>query len=354
MDACLRELRGRKIELLVSFFSTDDQAPFSRDQFMWLHTDCRALEWRNTKSIDRRRLVADLDDFRPDLLVVSGWNHSGYRVAARHFRNRAVRLLCMDNPWDETLKQWVGRLIAPLYVRPLFDGAFVPGERQFQFARRLWFADGEISTGCFAPDTARFTPLQIGGERHSLGFLCVGRLAEEKGTRVLIDAYLRYRQLSASPWRLSVAGTGPLKGLLEGIAGIDDMGFVQQDAMPALMQRQACLVVPSLWDHWGVQISEAATAGLPIIATTTCGAAVHLVRDGCNGYVVPPGDAVALARAMLRMETSQRREEFCENSLALSRQFTPRIWADNLLSHPAICSAQFEEVSGGRNRSATT
>ena len=336
LDASLRECRRRDIELLVSWFRADRQAPFTDAQFEWLRSDGRGLEWQGSGHIDRDRLVEVLESFSPEVLLVSGWNHPSYRYAARRFQGRAVRLLCMDNPWEGRPRQWLGRAVAPWYVRPLYEGAFVSGERQFQFARRLGFSAGQIVTGLYAPDSERFQCREDSTACGRAGFLYVGRLSPEKGIATLVEGYRRYRARSGAPWLLTIAGTGPLQALVSSAEGVRPLGFVQPDDLPSVMSRHACMVVPSLQEPWGVQISEGVTAGLPIVATSACGATVHLVRDGFNGYVVPPGDPDALARAMLRAETNPRLDRFGDNSRKLAAQFTPQLWADNLLSHPSI------------------
>ena len=330
LNACLRELDRRGASIFTSWLRSSNAAPFDEDAFGWLRTK-HSREWKDSASIDGADLIAGLEDFQPEILLVSGWNHPGYRAAARHYRGRATRLLAMDNPWEERPKQWLGRLIAPWYVRPLFDAAFVPGERQFQFARRLGFADDEIRIGLYAPDSEAFRrPSNAPAER--IGFLFVGRLVDDKGIATLAQGYLRYRELCDAPWDLTVAGTGPLGRLLEGIPGVEQLGFVQPSALPALMHRHACLVVPSVRENFGVQILEGATAGMAIIATTACGAAVHVVRDRLNGKIITPRDREALSKALAYVEQSFNASDFSHASETLARQFTTRLWADEVLS----------------------
>jgi len=330
LNACLRELDRRGVTVFTSWFRSSSAAPFDEDAFGWLRTK-HSREWKDSASIVTPDLIAGLEDFRPEILLVSGWNHPGYRAAARCFRGRAIRVLAMDNPWEERPRQWLGRLIAPWYVRPLFDAAFVPGERQFQFARRLGFADGEIRIGLYAPDTEAFRR-PVDAPAQGQGFLFVGRLVEDKGIATLAAGYRRYREVSESPWALTVAGTGPLGRLLEGIPGVEQLGFVQPSALPALMHRHACLVVPSQRENFGVQILEGATAGMAIIATTACGATVHVVRDRLNGNVIPAADPGALSKALAYVERSFKASEFSHASESLARQFTTKIWADEVLS----------------------
>ena len=106
---------------------------------------------------------------------------------------------------------------------------------------------------------------------------------------------------STTRGRSSWAAPGPEAARLAGIEGVDLLGFVQPDSLPALLARSGCLVLPSRFEPWGVVVHEAAAAGLPVVCTSVAGAASRLVLDGYNGVVVPPGDPGALARALLRI-----------------------------------------------------
>jgi len=330
VNACLRECARRDIQLFTSWFRASGSAPFDDSPFAWLRTR-QSREWSGSEAIDGKDLIAGLEDFKPQMILVSGWNHPGYRVVARHFAGRATRILCMDNPWEETPRQWLGRLVAPWYVKPLFDGALVAGERQFQFARRLGFEDSQIQIGLYAPDSDAFRPSPGLNPETRRGFLFVGRLSPEKGIATLAEGYRRYRAHSSSPWTLAIAGTGPLRHLIDDIEGIELLGFVQPAHLPALMHSKGCLVVPSLHEPFGVQIVEGATAGLALIATTACGASCHLLRHGYNGLLIAPGRSSQLFQAFSEIATHHKLSEMGARSVNLAAQFTPSIWADNLL-----------------------
>jgi glycosyltransferase involved in cell wall biosynthesis len=116
-------------------------------------------------------------------------------------------------------------------------------------------------------------------QRHA-NFLFIGRLVSLKGVEELAGAYLAYREQVSKPWGLKVAGSGPLENLLRRIPGVDLLGFVQPTAVRELMRDARCFVLPSRWEPWGVVIHEAAAAGLPIIATYSCGATTMFVGTG--------------------------------------------------------------------------
>src|SRR6266849_7649266 len=106
-------------------------------------------------------------------------------------------------------------------------------------------------------------------------------------------------------------------------------GFVQPKLLPHLFANAGCLVLPSLFEPWGVVIHEGAAAGLPIICTSACGAAVHLVNDR-SGFVVPAGNVEELALALSRFThlADDTRQAMSAASFDLSLQYTPVRWAD--------------------------
>ena len=77
-------------------------------------------------------------------------------------------------------------------------------------------------------------------------------------------------------------------------------GACPSDRIAGIYGSCDCLVLPTLHDGWGVVLNEAASVGMPIISTTECGAAWHLIEDGKNGFRVPANNADALREAMER------------------------------------------------------
>jgi len=318
--------RGNSV--LLSIFEPNQVAPYSNDLLKGLPVGS-VLQWKRGV-VDSEALARRLHAFEPDVALISGWNHRAYRQAARMLsRTRAVRVLCMDNPWEETPKQILGRVVAPVYISPYFDVAFVGGERQAQFARRLGFADSEIHQGVFAADPKVFFS-EVSFAERQVGFVFLGRLSPEKGIRELMLAYQSYRDSSPDPWPLTVAGVGPQDWYVTEAEGVRELGFVQPDALNKLLNANQCLVAPSLREPWGVQIHEATSAALPVICSSACGSAVHLVRDGFNGLIVPPGDVPSLARAFHQVESNRRLGDWSTASASLAKQFSPTLWVRTL------------------------
>jgi glycosyltransferase involved in cell wall biosynthesis len=134
-----------------------------------------------------------------------------------------------------------------------------------------------------------------------------GRLVREKGVDVLLRAFARVTgQIPEA--RLMIYGEGPERRRLEelrGELGITDnvtlLGFRPHEEMAPAYSRAWALAVPSRWEEpFGVVAPEAMMVGTAVVASR-CGGLAEIVRDGQTGYLVPPGDADALATALLRL-----------------------------------------------------
>jgi glycosyltransferase involved in cell wall biosynthesis len=156
-----------------------------------------------------------------------------------------------------------------------------------------------------APGFAPPEPDQVAAAREDLSgangsaVFAVGRLAEQKGFAVLIDAAARWQGRDPCP-RLAIAGEGPLAGALASQAravGVPVRFLGRRDDVPALMAAADVVVVPSLWDGQPLVVQEALRSGRPLVASRV-GGIPHLTGEDA-ALLVPAGDAAALAAAVL-------------------------------------------------------
>jgi len=333
LNACLKELAGREdVKLFVSHRAPDESAPFDESQFGWI--DNRFM-WRT--QCDFESLDSRVHEFAPDIMVLPSWHIPSYRRIAKEYTGKSWRVMAMDNPWLGTLRQRLGVLIAPYYVQRMADAVWLPGERQAVFARKLGFSERRILRGLYSCDQSEFAQKHI--ERvasarpvpHS--FLFAGRFVTAKGVDVLGEAYRLYRSKCADPWPLMCCGTGPMQRILEGIPGIQIEGFVQPGQMPSKFAVAGCFVLPSKSEPWGLVIHEAVSAGLIVLASESVGAAVHLVQPNYNGFIFGREDVEGLAALLSRVSsaTDTQLDAMSQASHALSKQYSPSLWADTLL-----------------------
>jgi glycosyltransferase involved in cell wall biosynthesis len=139
----------------------------------------------------------------------------------------------------------------------------------------------------------------------SLQILFLGRLGPRKGIPELLTA-LANPGLHDQAWRATLAGDGDVDtyraiAAEHGLNGrIVFPGWVGVDAVSEFLGQAHVLLLPSHAEGLPMSVLEAFAAGVPVVCTPV-GGLPELVVDGVNGLVVPPGDAGALAVAILRL-----------------------------------------------------
>lgn len=328
--ACFRKLREMyDVELLVVRVPAAENAPFDDRHFDWID---RLYDRHEMTVEDMRQLIWD---FSPDAVLLAGWFDRGYLKVARSMRDEGVPVVSgCDSQWRGTWKQRVARVVSPWYLHSAIDVLWTSGERQRQFAHRLGYTGDCCWTGYYAcnwPEFAQVHEKQT--SEMSPGFLFVGKYSSEKGIDVLVEAYRRYRRQHPSPWKLECAGAGELRPMLQEEPGIEDRGFVQPDQLSDVLRNATAFVLPSRREPWGVVLQEAAAAGMPLICSEECGAGVHLVQDGYNGYTFETTNEAHLARCLSRLseKSEGKLAAMGDRSHQLSKQYTPPRWARTLV-----------------------
>jgi glycosyltransferase involved in cell wall biosynthesis len=183
-----------------------------------------------------------------------------------------------------------------------------------------------------------FSPLTgaVAGPRSPDRFLFVGRLNEQKGIALLLEA-LAASGLGAS---LDVVGDGDGRAALEsraralGVAArVRWLGAQSQEQLVPLYRAATAVVVPSEGEGLGLVAVEAQLCETPVIAFRS-GGLPDVVSDGTTGLLTPPGDISALAAAMDAMLTRDDRGASLGKAgrdAALAR-FSPNVVASHYAS----------------------
>lgn len=264
----------------------------------------------------------------PKLVLMSGWNHRIYRKLERLDSEKWV--ICFDTQLRFSLRHVILVIISRVSRQFRTDYAFVPGERQFMLAQFMGFKKHHVRKGLYAIDSKKYFHRR---EEINREFLFVGRLVAEKGITVLLHAYNKYRVSVSAPWDLRICGEGPLfqSHVSQGI--IWD-GFVQPEMLVKKFQNAGVFVLPSLYEPWGVVISEAAASGLPIIASVNCGAVSSLLVDNWNGKIIHEINVESILQSLLDFHNMDPNNyfDFAQNSVNLSSQIDVSIFAQVILS----------------------
>ncbi len=267
-------------------------------------------------------------------------------------------------------KRSVKRLLWPLLFR-LADQVIVPSSGTRDLMLSLGIPEERITLTPYVVDNdwwvAQSTRVDRESIRASWGvsrsdtvFLFCAKLQPWKRPHDLLEAF---RKADLSNAFLVFAGEGPLRTSLEKEAarlGISDrvrfLGFVNQTQLPAVYTASDLLVLPSVYDAFGVVVNEAMLCGCPVIASDRVGAARDLVMHGRTGFVYPCADVDALARVMrqsvsgelslselsraagARMESWSPRENIQGTLSAVVRAVSRIIRPSGPAKHPSVAS----------------
>lgn len=162
--------------------------------------------------------------------------------------------------------------------------------------------DEKISVIHNAVDTGWFHPL--GTDRTPNSILYVGRIDKRKGIEFLIRSMpLVLQQIPDA--QLLVGGKGcylkKMKSLVSRLhleRNVTFLGFVPDDQLNALYNRARCVVVPSIFEGFGITVIEAIAAGTRVVGTDVDGIR-EILRGGELGRLAPYGNTRALAKAIV-------------------------------------------------------
>ncbi len=134
--------------------------------------------------------------------------------------------------------------------------------------------------------------------------VCVGRICEQKGQLLLVEAAARVRD-AGEDFELVLVGDGDMRAEVEGLVRhyeLEDTVTITGWASGAEVRDQLvgarAMVLPSFAEGLPVVIMEALALGRPVISTYIAGIP-ELVEPGVCGWLVPAGSIDGLVEAMI-------------------------------------------------------
>ncbi|MDD5439061.1 MAG: glycosyltransferase [Candidatus Omnitrophica bacterium] len=161
--------------------------------------------------------------------------------------------------------------------------------------------------------------------------ISAGRLAKQKGFDILLKAFSLVRQRTQA--RLLILGDGTELAALRELSNklnIDkDVSFLGFQENPFnLIKHSEIFVLSSLWEGFGNVIVEAMACGTCVVASDCSFGPGEIITHGINGYLVQPGDEVALSNTLIELLSNQDlRQKMRTAALIRSRDFS----VDNII-----------------------
>ena len=221
------------------------------------------------------------------------------------------------------------------------------------------FAHKKLVQGGLPPEKISFKtnflyPVPELGDGSGNYALFVGRLAPEKGTRVMLEAWKKLGEKIP----LKIVGDGPLAPQVSAAAqntpGVEWLGKKSLREVYELMKQASCLIVPSEWyETFGRVGIEALATGTPLIVSDI-GALSELVEPGSNGLLFAPGNAADLIEKvnllladrdrLLRMRHTSRQVFDAKYLASDNYQRLMEIYS-SLIDRPATASSSSHKIS---------
>lgn len=293
----------------VFFSRTWNQVKFDPDFQLEVQWDIPLIDGYNHTTVDAsaplgaRKLISAIRDFKPDALLVYGWNFPGHRQVMRAFHRRVPIGFRGDshllNPmpfWRRCLRQTVLRRV---YCH--IDLAFSVGTSNTAYFQWSGIPRSKITLAPHAVDNKYWqqdatmrqhyaeqwkTELGIPEAASIIGF--AGKLEPLKQVNRLIEAF---SQISSPQAQLIIAGTGPDEAALRRQAAehsrIHFLGFVNQSRMPIFYRMLSVFALPSFSETWGLSVNEALACGTRCVVSDRVGCGPDLFGDPNLGAIVP-------------------------------------------------------------------
>jgi len=293
--------RGHRVVLLAPHRRVELENPTGNPAIYTWPSD------RPTRLVDARFLNALIRQYRPDCLIanfvavnvmtlVGRWAGVPQRVAWYHTLSTQIAMDGQAPAWRQWLLHRRKSLVyaACTHVVPVSQAAGQDFSQTYPGAAnkvRVWLNSiGDPGrTEAPAADAARV--------------VCVGRLNASKGQDVLLRAVARL-QKKYPALRVEFIGDGPALAAFTALAG--ELGvsgcceFVGRVGHVEVLRRMAgatVTVVPSRSEAFALVTIESLAVGTPVVASRT-GGLPEIVRDGVDGFLVPPDDPPTLAEKL--------------------------------------------------------
>jgi len=336
------EENGYKVVSIIQGMP-DPQLVDEKDIFYWPSK-------RPTRLSDAFFFINLVNRFKPSLLItqwaatnimlIIGWiMRVPHRVVWYHTLSKQIEIDWKSSP--NKLKYL--RFRKSLVYRLATCIAFVSGYAQIDFNNIYFKPTNAI---IFYNGMKKESPSCNTQAENKLVICCVARLDHSKGQDILLQALKFVIEMGVEA-KLLLVGSGPMQDQLVEICrnlGIDDnIGFegsVSPSEVLEKLKSASLSILPSRMDNCPFAVVESINLGVPVIASNV-GGIPEIIRDGIDGFLVPPENPVVLAEKIVLLLTDHelrkkmgenahiRFENFFELSKVVNDQFE---WIEKILN----------------------
>ena len=308
------------------------------------------------KGIINPSLIEEVEQFKPDAILIYGWKFQSHFKLMRHFHSKVTILFRGDSTLlDEHLGFSLKKFLRFNFLKWVYshvDIALSPGKASDEYftacglkKKQIICAPHTVDNDFFSSDNeqkeqaAKEWRQQLGIPDEHKVFLFAGKLEPKKDPELLINAFSKLLQ-KRQDIHLIIVGSGILESKLKALVSsisipistnitqpITDLRqlttdktkltshilrlmshvyflpFQNQSLMPIVYRLADVFVLPSKGpgETWGLAVNEAMASGRPVILSNKCGSASELIEEGINGYIFEAGNESSLLQSMENM-----------------------------------------------------
>lgn len=207
----------------------------------------------------------------------------------------------------ENIKVWLRPYIYRAYVTligPKLRGIFAISNLSIEQFEKAGVSKEKIFPfGYFTPKKINFDAMRVTKNIGSLRLIFVGSLIPIKGLSTLIKA-TEIASQNSDKIKLDIYGPGEIKSFNIKKPNIKYKGIIPFGSSQEIFSKYDLMVLPSLYDGWGVVVNEALLSGIPVLCSNMVGARV-LIEKFRVGEIFSSGDHVGLAEILTKYEKNK-------------------------------------------------
>lgn len=152
-----------------------------------------------------------------------------------------------------------------------------------------------------------------------------GRLTNQKGIELLLDIW-KLVQPNNPEWTLKIAGDGELRSIIENrinkekISNIKLLGYISN--MESLYEEASIFTMTSIFEGWGLVLTEAMSYGCIPIAFHSFASATDIIKNNINGFLIKPFNTKDYAQCLGNLLSNENKlKTFSNNAYQYSISF---------------------------------
>lgn len=268
------------------------------------------------RGIDNPSLVAQIQKWQPDVLLVYGWAYASHLRVLSAFHGKIPILFRGDSTRIDSGIRGTARRILLSWVYRHIDVALYAGSLNREYFLAHGMRDDQLVWAPHSVDNDRFSAdaeskeadakawrSRLGIPADDIVFLLPAKLIPVKDPATLLAAFIEMmRSNEDRPAHLIFAGDGELSDSLRaassGRSDVHFLGFQNQSSMPTVYRMADVVVLCSLSETWGLAVNEGMACSRPAIVSDGVACARDLIKPGITGYVFRRRDADDLRQTM--------------------------------------------------------